>query len=177
MQAQLAMLGPGPVLPEIDGLPGAEQQPTSSERQGEGGAGEGRADVGGHVIRALVVVAIGAQLAPAADRSHPLLGHQGLEVGGQIDKHPRVGVLVDRERTGGVHTGQVGQASGQPAGPDLPVKGGADVGEAFATGVEAELVQALAQHQRFGGVVLHSISAQRVLFTPTWLGCRHCGSQ
>jgi hypothetical protein len=43
--------------------------------------------------------------------------------------------------------------------------------------VEAELVQALAQHQRFGGVVLHSISAQRVLFTPTWLGCRHCGSQ
>ena len=46
------MLGPGPVLPEIDGLPGAEQQPPSSERQGEGGAGEGRADVGGHVIGA-----------------------------------------------------------------------------------------------------------------------------
>ena len=52
MQTQLAMLGPGPVLPEIDGLPGAEQQPPSSERQGEGGAGEGRADVGGHVIGA-----------------------------------------------------------------------------------------------------------------------------
>ncbi len=52
MQTQLAMLGPGPVLPEIDGLPGAEQQPTSSKRQGEGGAGEGRADVGGHVIGA-----------------------------------------------------------------------------------------------------------------------------
>ena len=52
MQTQLAMLGPGPVLPEIDRLPGAEQQPPSSERQGEGGAGEGSADVGGHVIGA-----------------------------------------------------------------------------------------------------------------------------
>ena len=60
MQTQLAMLAPGPVLPEIDRLPGAEQQPPSSERQGEGGAGEGRADMGGHVIGALVVVAIGA---------------------------------------------------------------------------------------------------------------------
>ncbi len=61
---------------------------------------------------------------------------------------PRIGVLVDGERAGGVHTGQVGQAIGQAAGPDLPVKGGGDVGEAFATGVEAELVQALAQHRR-----------------------------
>jgi len=148
MQTQLAMVSPGPVLPEIDGLPGAEQQPTISERQGEGGAGEGRADVGGHVIGALVVVAIGAQFAPAADRSHPLLGHQGLQVGGQIDQHPRVGVFVDGQRTRGVQTGQVGQAIGQPAGPDLPIKGGADVGEAFAPGVEAELVQALAQHRR-----------------------------
>jgi hypothetical protein len=43
--------------------------------------------------------------------------------------------------------------------------------------VEAELVQALAQHRRFGGVVLHSNSAQRDLFTATWLGCHHCGSQ
>ena len=62
------------------------------ERQGEGGAGEGRADVGGHVIRALVVVAIGAQFAP---------------------------------------------------------------------GVEAELVEALAQHRRIGRAVLHSITPWR----------------
>jgi hypothetical protein len=33
--------------------------------------------------------------------------------------------------------------------------------------VEAELVQALAQHQRIGGVVLNSISAQHDLFTAT----------
>ena len=46
------MLALGPVLPELDGLPGAEQQPPAAERQGEGGAGEGRADVGGHVIGA-----------------------------------------------------------------------------------------------------------------------------
>ncbi len=158
MQAQLPELGLGPMLPEIDGLPGADHQPPAPERQGEGGAGEGRADVGGHVIRALVVVAIGAQFAPAADRSHPLLGHQGLEVGGQIQQHPRIGVLVDGERTGGVQTGQVGQAGGQPAGPDLPVEGGGDVGEAFAPGVEAELVEALAQHRRIGRAVLHSIT-------------------
>ena len=61
---------------------------------------------------------------------------------------PRVGVLVDGQRTRGVQTGQVSQAIGQAAGPDLTVKGGGDVGEAFATGVEAELVQALAQHRR-----------------------------
>ena len=60
---------------------------------------------------------LGAQIAPAADRSHPLLGHQGLQVGGQIDQHPRIGVLIDGERAGGVQTGQVGQAIGQPAGP------------------------------------------------------------
>ena len=52
MQAQLSMLALGPVLPELDGLPGAEQQPPAAERQGEGGAGEGRAYLGGHVIGA-----------------------------------------------------------------------------------------------------------------------------
>ena len=142
MQAQRTMLAPGPMLPEIDGLPSAEQQSPIAKRQGEGGAGQGRADVGGHVIGALVVVAIGSQITPATDRSHPLLGHQGLEVGGQIHQNPGVGVLVDRERAGGVQAGQVGQAIGQPAGPDLTIKGGGDVGEAFATGVEAELLQA-----------------------------------
>lgn len=152
------MLGPGPVLPEIDGLPGAEQQPPASERQGEGGAGEGRADVGGHVIGTFVVMAIGAQIAPAADRSHALLGHEGLQVSGQIDQHPRVSVFVDGERAGGVQTGQVGQAGGQTTGSDLAINGGADVGEALAAGVKAELVQALAQHLRFGAVLPHSIT-------------------
>ena len=61
---------------------------------------------------------------------------------------PRVGVFVDGQRTRGMQTDQVGQARSQPAGPDLPIKGRGDVGEAFATGVEAELVQALAQHRR-----------------------------
>jgi len=36
------------------------------ERQGVGAAAESRADVRGHVIGALVVVARGAQIAPAA---------------------------------------------------------------------------------------------------------------
>ena len=60
LQAQLTMLGPGPMLPEIDGLPGAKHSAPASKQQGEGGTGEGRADGGGPVIGALVVVALGA---------------------------------------------------------------------------------------------------------------------
>ena len=130
------MLGPGPVLPEIDSLPGADQQTPASEGQGEGGAGEGRADVGGHVIRAFVVVAVRAQFAPTADRSHPLLGHQGLEVGGQIHQHPRVGVLVDSERAAGMFCENRTESLPHFAPRDLGIERLGDVGEAFAGGLE-----------------------------------------
>ena len=66
MQAKRAPLGAGPVLPEVDSLPGAEHQLASLEAQAQARAGEGSADVGRHVNWPLVSVNVGAQGALAA---------------------------------------------------------------------------------------------------------------
>lgn len=147
VEAEPAAMGVGPVLPEVHRLPGAQGQPAPLHAQAEAGAGEGGADVGRHVVGPLVVVDVGPQGAGAADRPHPLLGHQGPQIGRQILQHARVGVFVDGERAGGVLTHHGGQPEGDAAGGDLAVEGAGEVGEALAAGGERQPAQVLAQHR------------------------------
>ena len=76
MQRQLPTAAQAAVVPEIDRLPGAKHQSGAIEGERQAGGGKGGADVGRHVIRALIVVGIRPPFAEAADRPHPLLGHE-----------------------------------------------------------------------------------------------------
>jgi hypothetical protein len=116
VDSQLAAAAQAAMLPEIDGLPGAEQEATLAEGQTQMGAGQGRADVGRHVVGPFVGMAIGAELAQAADWANPLDRSQGLQVSRQIDTHLGVGIFVDGEAARGVHACQVEQTKLKAAG-------------------------------------------------------------
>lgn len=147
VNGQLARTALAPVLPEINSLPGAEQQSTVLKRQAELAGGEGRTDVGRHVVGPFIGVDVGAQVAPAAHRPDALFGHQGPQVGREVAQHPRIGVLIDREAAGGVQTHQVEQAELQAAGGDAGVQPGGEIGETLPGGLNLQGLEALAQHR------------------------------
>jgi len=150
MQAELAAVRPGPVLPEVHGLPGAEQEAPLLKAQAQAGGREGGADVGWHVVGAFVVMAPGPQLALATQGSHPRRRYQGPQEGGQVLQHPGISVFVDGEAAAGMQGNQVGQAVVQAAGADLLVEGVGEVGESLAAGLQAEGMKTLAQHSGDG---------------------------
>ena len=123
MKAKSALLGPGAVFPEVDGLPGAEHQLAVLKAEAQAGTGESGADVGWHVIGPLVVVAVGAQRALAADRPCALPRHQSPQVGRQVSQHPGIGVFIDGEGAAGVQRTDHRQARVQAAGANLPIQG------------------------------------------------------
>jgi len=59
MQADAPLHRRPAVLPKVDRLPGSQQQSSPLKRLAEAGAGQGRADVGRHVVRTLVVMHVG----------------------------------------------------------------------------------------------------------------------
>lgn len=98
------------VLPQVDRLPGSQEQSSPLKRLAEAGAGQDRADVGRHVVRALVVMHISPQFTVAAQRLDPLHGHQGPQIGGQVGQHGRFGILVHRQRRAALQAGDHGDA-------------------------------------------------------------------
>src|SRR5215468_8637795 len=90
MQDHLSAMRSKPMLPEIDALPCAEHQAPGFERDRKLHRGEGRPDMGWHVIVALVAmteerVAVGNQT-----------GQEALE----ITEHVRIRVLLHDETRG-----------------------------------------------------------------------------
>ena len=83
------------MLPQIDRLPGAEQQSARFKRKAQLAGGQRRTDVGWHVIGPFIGVHVGEQVTLAADRTDALLRHQGPEIGGKIAQYARIGVFVD----------------------------------------------------------------------------------
>jgi len=62
MQGDFPAVGRAPVLEQIDPLPGAQRQPAIPDRDGELHAGQGRAEMRGHVVGAFVRVPISPRL-------------------------------------------------------------------------------------------------------------------
>src|SRR5215813_1295782 len=91
-QHDLAAVAPGAVLVEVDGLPGAEREVSLHHRDGQGGLGERRADVAGHVVRALGGVV--EEPVTVGDEA----GEEALEV----REHLWVRVLLDHQAGRGV---------------------------------------------------------------------------
>jgi len=148
MQADAPLHRRPAVLPQVDRLPGSQQQSSPLKRLGEAGAGQGRTDVGRHVVRALVIMHVGLQLTLSAQRLHPLHGHQGPQVGGQVGQHAWVAILVHGQRRAAVQAGDHSDAGVQAAGADLGVEGGGDVGEALTPGLQLQRLQVLTHPHR-----------------------------
>ena len=68
------------VFPQVDALPGAQQQPTAAQRHGDGTAAQHAACMGGHVVVAFVVVAVG----------RVAVGRPALRQGFHIGAHGRI---------------------------------------------------------------------------------------
>ena len=78
-------MGDGAVFKQVDPLPGAKGHFAMDDGNGEAGVGEGRADVGGHVVGAFQGVAI--VLARFRD--------EALEEVAEVEGDVGVGVLLD----------------------------------------------------------------------------------
>ena len=137
MAKNAPVMGPSTVLPEIDRLPGAQGKSSRFDAEAEGLTGERRADVGGHVIGAFVVVAVPTGF--GHDDPHPI---------GEILKNPRIGVFIDGEAGTGVQAGEMQHSLpdgrvGQPL-----VDAAIEAGESLPRGLELQVVQNLLQCHR-----------------------------
>lgn len=140
-------MGPGPMFPEIDGLPCSQHQTAAVEAQLKTGAGEGRADMGRHVVLSFIVVHIGAQGTLATEGPNPFLGHQGLEIGRQVLQHPGISIFIDGEGAAGVQATDERLPRTQTTGADLPIEGCGEIGEPFPARVHLQMAQKLLQHE------------------------------
>jgi hypothetical protein len=121
------------MLPEVDGLPGAEGGAAVEDGEGESRRGEGCADVGGHVVRAFGGVAVEA----VAVRDEAI--QEVLQVGEDL----RVGVLLDDQRCGRVAHVQREEALGDALLAHPGEHRRADVVGAGAAGRDAEFMNGL----------------------------------
>src|SRR5687768_4633371 len=92
MEVDGAAVGMAAVFPEVDALPGPEAEAAVLEGDGEVHAGEGAADMGGHVVGTFGGVDEEA-VAVWNDA-----GHEGFEVAANIG----VGVFLNEQGGGGV---------------------------------------------------------------------------
>ena len=125
------------MLPEVNGLPGAQQQLPPADAQVQGLAGERGSDVGRHVISSFVVVEITAVFWNGI--GHPCI---------QVLQHPWIGVLVDGEAGAGVQAGEMQNALVQPRAADPGVQPPVQPGEAPPRGLNCDLMQDLLHTHR-----------------------------
>jgi len=145
-----ALVGNRPVLPQVDALPHAHQQATLLDAQAQGLAGQGRADVGGHVVIALIVMGIANPVAKAIGGAVAVLGNQRIHPGGQVVEHSRVRVLVDRQAGTGVQAAEVQHAQVDVRYGNPLVELAIEPGEALAMGAHLQVMQDLLHGRRVG---------------------------
>ena len=150
MAGDPALVGDRPVFPQVDALPHTHQQAAVLDAQAQGLAGQGRADVGGHVVIALVVMGVANPVAKAIGGAIAVLGNQRLHPGGQVVQHPRVRVLVDRQAGAGVQAAQVQHAQVDARCRNPLVELAIEPGETLALGAYLQLMQGLLHGRRVG---------------------------
>ncbi len=91
MHHDFALVATLAMFPNVNPLPGSEDEATIGDRDGFGGVGERGADVGGHVVSAFVIVGVGI-----------ILGDETMEKGFEVFEDARIGVFLDEEACGGV---------------------------------------------------------------------------
>ena len=124
------------MFPNIYALPGPEHQRTGAYGDGQINRGEGRPDVGRHVILTLRRV----------NKERVAIRNEPIEKGVQITPDIRVGILLDEQRCGSVAQMQGKQTRSHALGRDpLPQRAGKLV-KAAPTGLNSEFTLGLTQH-------------------------------
>jgi hypothetical protein len=134
VQDDLAVVGAGAVLEEVDALPGAEGGAAVEDGDREVDLGEDGFEVGRHVVGAFGVVVVGA-----------VLGDEAIEVGLDVAADGGVGVLLDEERGGGVAAEEGEEAGLNVLAADPLGDGRGELVEAGAAGGDCEGVGGLGQ--------------------------------
>ncbi len=106
MQQHAPVVGRGPVLEQINVLPGSESQPAVQEWDGQMSLRQSGTDVRGHVVGALGIVPV----VRVSIRDEPL------EKGIEVMQHIRVGVFLNEQGGGGVLYKEGEQAGVQAPG-------------------------------------------------------------
>lgn len=125
----------GAVLEHVEPLPGPQRQPAAQHRDGHLDGGQRGADVGGHVVRPLLAVAI----------ERGLLAHHPAEKVVEVGQHVGIGVLLHGQAGRGVldEGGQQTVGDGTVAHESGHVAG--DVGQALAACAHRQNRASLAQ--------------------------------
>ena len=89
MQDQLAPVDRVAVFEQVHALPATELKPSPDHRNGETDLGQGRTNMGGHVIWPLKIMSV-EPMAPGNETGEGVL---------EISAHVRVRVLLDQEGT------------------------------------------------------------------------------
>ena len=124
------------MFPKVDALPGAEHHRAGGDRDAEVDAGQRRADVGRHVVVALVVVLVNRVGIRGQARKNRL----------EVGAHGGVGVFLDEQRGGGVADVQCGQAGLEAAGRHQAVHLAGDLVKPAAARGDAQLLGVLPEH-------------------------------
>jgi hypothetical protein len=115
------------MLPQVNALPSAQQQPSPPNWNRFGGLGEGSTQVGGHIVGAFGAVVIVRTF-----------GGEFSEVGGKIRQHVRVGIFLNDQAGGGVAQKEGTEAGLHLGCSDDGLNLSGNVMEAFALGLDGE---------------------------------------
>lgn len=132
MCGDLAAVGLGAMLDQIDRLPGTKEHAAGFDRNGEIDSGQHRLDMRGHVVRPL-------------GRVQPMsaLWRKPAQGCNQVCPHVWIGIFLDGERGGGVPNEQCQQAVGAKSAFQPCLQPRRDVEEAAAVRVDYEAAQSL----------------------------------
>ena len=133
----------GSVLPEVHRLPGAKEQLSVLNAQGQRLTGQRGADVCGHVVVAFVLMPITGSVALAVERASAVLGNGGIHPGVQVVEDPWIGVFINGEAGAGVQTGEVHHAQMNSTTADPGVEFFVEPGESCPRGADHQLMKHL----------------------------------
>ena len=142
------------MLPEIDRLPGAQEQSSVVNTQAHGLGGECCADMGWHVVITFVVVQVTATSTVWSARPSSVLRHHGIHPGRQVFEDPWIGILIDGQAAAGVQAGEMHHPGDQSGLVHALIQLLVQGGETRSARFDLQLRQQLIQRHAMGPVAL-----------------------
>ena len=136
MEHKLPPVRRGAVFPNVDALPGAEDQSAVGDGDAQVHGRQRGADVRGHVVITFASV----------PEKRVAIGCEAGEEAFQVTAHFRIGIFLNEQRGGGVPEVQRGEAGLQPGLADQRVDFARDLAETATARGNGEFLDRLAEH-------------------------------